>query len=416
MSRRRRLFTILGPGLLVAATGVGAGDLATAGLAGTRLGTTIIWAVLLGAFLNYVINEGLARWQLATGETLLEGAVRRLGKGVAWCFVPYLLLWSFLVPTALMSACGVALHSMLPIFEDDRQGKIVLGVLQSGTAVVLVLVGGFKLFEKIMSVCIFAMFVTVLVTACLIATDLGDILRGILLPSIPEVRGALAGTGLDWTVALMGGVGGTLTVLCYGYWIREAGREGPGELRTCRIDLGIAYLMTAFFGVALIIIASRVSAEDKGLKLIINLARSLAEPLGPVGPWAFMVGAWCAVFSSLLGVWQAVPYLFANFYALVTRPGERIEVDTRGKPYRLYLFAIATVPVAGLWIPFETVQRITGNVGAFCMPLLAVALLLLNGRTDWVGTKLRNRWPTVVVLGLILVFFGWILVKKIISV
>lgn len=74
------IFETLGPGILVAATGIGAGDLATATLTGNKLGVT----VLIGAFLKFVINEGLARWQLATSETLLEGAILRLGRPVQY--------------------------------------------------------------------------------------------------------------------------------------------------------------------------------------------------------------------------------------------------------------------------------------------------------------------------------------------
>ena len=51
---------LIGPGLLVAATGVGAGDLATGALAGARLGTVVLWAVIIGAGIKFVLNEGLA--------------------------------------------------------------------------------------------------------------------------------------------------------------------------------------------------------------------------------------------------------------------------------------------------------------------------------------------------------------------
>src|SRR5690606_25954179 len=83
---------VIGPGILVAATGVGTGDLVTGALAGTKLGVAVLWAALVGALLKFVLNEGLARWQLATGETVLEG-VRRHFSGVAiGLFLAYLLL------------------------------------------------------------------------------------------------------------------------------------------------------------------------------------------------------------------------------------------------------------------------------------------------------------------------------------
>ena len=92
-ARRPRfgLIVLAGPGLLLAATGVGGGDLATASIAGSLLGPAILWAVIVGAFLKFVVTEGLARWQLATGQTLLEGVVTRIGPVALWLFLPYLL-------------------------------------------------------------------------------------------------------------------------------------------------------------------------------------------------------------------------------------------------------------------------------------------------------------------------------------
>ena len=45
------------------------------------------------------------------------------------------------------------------------------------------------------------------------------LIAGLVVPAIPDLNGE----GLSWTIALMGGIGGTVTVLCYGYWITEKG-------------------------------------------------------------------------------------------------------------------------------------------------------------------------------------------------
>ena len=58
----RRSLRIIGPGLVLAATGVGAGDLVAASVSGARYGFAIVWAAALGALLKYVLNEGVARW------------------------------------------------------------------------------------------------------------------------------------------------------------------------------------------------------------------------------------------------------------------------------------------------------------------------------------------------------------------
>ena len=40
--------------------------------------------------------------------------------------------------------------------------------------------------------------------------------------------------------------------------------------------------------------------------------------------------------------------------------------------------------------------------------LLAVLLLVLNGRADWVGADMKNRWPALAGLVVTLGFFGWV--------
>ena len=59
----------IGPGIVIAATGIGAGDLVAASVVGAKFGTVILWSVLIGGIIKYVLNEGVARWQLASGET-----------------------------------------------------------------------------------------------------------------------------------------------------------------------------------------------------------------------------------------------------------------------------------------------------------------------------------------------------------
>lgn len=406
----KRFISILGPGLLVAATGVGAGDLATASFAGSFLGTTVLWAVVVGAFLKFTMTEGLTRWQLATGTTLLEGVVDRFGPVFGWLFLAYLLFWSFFVASALMSACGVTLHALIPIFEDAATGKIVFGILSSLLGIVLVLAGGYGLFEKIMRVCIGFMFFTVITTAVLLWPGTGVVLQGLFVPSIPDI----SGEGLTWTVALIGGIGGTVTVLCYGYWIREEDRNGKEDLQTCRIDLAAAYAMTALFGIAMVIIGSTIEIEGRGATLIVTLSEQLEKTIGPTGKWLFLAGAAGAVFSSLLGVWQAVPYLFSDVWKNLRQPriavyqGHEKELKSQALTYRVYIAALALLPMAGLFHSFREIQKFYAIVGAWFFPLLALTLLIMNNRTTWVGKQYRNHPSTNLVLLVVLAFFSWI--------
>ena len=71
---------IIGPGLVVAATGVGAADLVATLIAGQKFGYTLLWCVVVGCVMKIVLVEGAGRYSLATGRTIFEGW-RSLGPG-----------------------------------------------------------------------------------------------------------------------------------------------------------------------------------------------------------------------------------------------------------------------------------------------------------------------------------------------
>lgn len=407
----------LGPGILVAATGVGTGDLVTGALAGTTLGVAVLWAALVGAALKFVLNEGLARWQLATGETLLEGVRRHFGRAAIALFFAYLVLWSYVLGAALISACGAAMHAILPLGDPDRD-KLWMGVAHSALAVALVELGGYRLFEKVMKVCIALMFVTVVVTAVAVGPDWSAVLRGLLVPTLPRE----STEALRWTIGLMGGVGGTVTILCYGYWIREEGRQSLSSLNACRVDLAVGYAMTALFGMAMVIIGSQITVSGKSVTLLVTLSDTLGERLGTAARWTFLIGAWGAIFSSLLGVWQSVPYLFADTLRLWRQgPGDvgraRPTPPRPDRVYRAALYLLASVPVAGMFGSFASVQLTYAVCGALFIPLLAIALLLLNGSGERIGSARNRPLTTLALLAAVLMFvvYGYLEVRPLLG-
>lgn len=396
-SARPGLLARFGPGILVAATGVGAGDLLTASLGGSAVGVAILWAAVVGSVFKGFLNEGVARWQLATGTTVLEGWAR-LGPWLRNVFFVYLLGWSFFTGGALISACGAAGDALWPLGGDPETSRRIWGVVHSLVGLALVGLGGFRLFEKLMAACIALMFGAVLFAAVGSQPDWAAAARGLVIPSLPD-------KGTVWVLGLLGGVGGTVTMLSYGYWIREKGREGPQGLKTCQADLAVGYALTGMFGAAMVIIGSTLRLEGSGLKVASLLATRLEAVIGPAGYWVFLAGFWGAVFSSLLGVWEGIPYLFADFLRIHRKREPGPPVDLRKtRAWRLYLVALAIVPLPMLWAPLQRAQLAYAIVGALFMPLLAATLLWMNNRRAWVGA-LRNGWLTNAALVATLLLF-----------
>jgi len=398
-----RLVRSVGPGLAVAATGVGAGDLMAAMLAGADFGLALAWAIAAGAALKLALNEGIARWQLATGTTLLEGWCRHLGRFFQGYLVVYLAVWGFVVAAGLMSACGVAAHALAP-------GLSIRGwaVAHSLMALALVLAGRYRLFEALMKVFVAVMAATLLVSAALAIADLGA-LRG-LTPGLPSGSPAVV-------LGLIGGVGGSVTLLSYGYWIRERGWAGGGRLPEVRFDLAVGYLVTALIAVAMLVVAAGVLGGGGGMPegsaglvacgdaIGAAAAARLGPAAGDAGRLVFLLGVWGAVASSILGVWQGVPYLFADFVR-ARCGGEGREVDVRSWTYRGFLLYLALPPMALLALDRPVwVIRLYTVTGALFMPVLAASLLWLGSRARLVGA-LRNGRLATAVLALSLLLFA----------
>lgn len=397
---RLSLLGAIGPGILIAATGVGAGDLAGGALAGARLGVASLWVVLVGAGLKYVLCEGLARWQLQTGESLPQGVFHASPRFVRYLFLIYVAAWSVCIGGMLMSAMGECAQAVVPIGKSST-GRMVHGCLHSILAILLVRIGGFRLFERLMTVCIGVMFVTVLFVAALSAPDWAAVLRGLLIPDIPMA----GGNGITWTLTLMAGVGGTLTMLCYGTWIREKERTTVESLSICRIDLGAGYLMTALFGIGMVILGSQLKFDTglKGANLITTLATNMETELGEFGTaagWMFRAGAWGAVFSSLLGVWQSIPALITEMLPPTDTPSDD------NKRYNRLLILLGTIPALCLPFSLAAVQMIAGITGAMFLPMFALALLLLPRSQQAKQAKFRNGVFSSVVLTMCLLLFS----------
>lgn len=394
---------LAGPGLIVAAAGIGSGDVVSATVGGANYGVVLLWGIAIGAFFKFVLNEGIARWQLATGTTALEGWAEHLPVWVTIYFACYLLVWTVAVSAALTNATGLGIANLTGGAFSQPWGAVIHSLI----GFVFVFLGGYGPFEKLMKALVAIMGFSIVICAALTFNNPGATLQGLLLPRIP------AGSGSQ-VLSLIGGIGGSITILSYNYWMREERIAGPRFLAYVRGDVAIAYLFTALFGMSVMLIANQafftagVTISDA--QAVPRMADMLGRILGPFGAIAYSVGFWATVFASLLGVWQSVPYLYADFYSIIRKlpDGDRIAATkVTSVPYRLALLFItlAPLPFAFLGRPILVIVTFT-IVGSLFIPFLAATLLYMNNRVKWTPAVPRNHWTTNVLLMVILALFA----------
>ncbi|MBD3914042.1 Nramp family divalent metal transporter [Nocardioides hwasunensis] len=383
---------IVGPGLVVAATGVGAADLVATLIAGQKFGYTLLWCVVVGCVMKIVLVEGAGRYSLATGRTIFEGW-RSLGPWTTWYFGPYIVVWGFVYGAAAMAGTGLALAGLTGVLSVTWWG-ILSGLL----GLALVWSGRYSVFEKVLAAFVGVMFVTMVGAALLTLPNLGELLTG-LAPRIPD-------GGLVNTLALAGGVGGTITLAAYGYWLREKGWSTPTYMRVMRLDNSIAYVVTGIFVLATLIVGAELLystsvAIENGDQGLVDLAVVLQDRYGQWAGKVFLVGFWAAAMSSLVGVWNGVSLMFADFMTNV-RGGTSEDTDARagGKWYKAYILWLTFPPMVMMFLgkPVWLILAY-GVLGAFFMPFLAITLLwLLN--TDRTPAEWRNKLHSNVLMAL----------------
>ncbi|WP_328726069.1 Nramp family divalent metal transporter [Streptomyces sp. NBC_00259] len=382
---RKASWRHIGPGIVVAATGVGAGDLVATLIAGSKFGYTLLWAAVIGCLVKISLAEAAGRWHLATGRTLFDGW-RSLGSWTTVYFAGYVVVWGFVYGAAAMSSSALPLGALFPDVMDLKLWAVACGLV----GLVFVWFNRYAVFEKVMTVLVGVMFVVTVYLAVRVTPHLGDAFAG-LVPVLPD-------GSLIYTLGLIGGVGGTITLAAYGYWVNAKGWKDAGWMKVMRLDNRVAYLTTGIFVVAMLFVGAELLhssgvALAKGDKGLLDLGTVLEDRYGATTAKVFLIGFFATSFTSLIGVWHGVSLMFADFVAhyrpsLVPSGTPR----ERSLPFRAYLLWLTFPPIALLFLnqPFGLVI-VYGVIGAFFMPFLALTLvwLLNSSRTprEW-----RNGW------------------------
>ncbi|MDG9691475.1 Nramp family divalent metal transporter [Streptomyces mutabilis] len=417
---RKSSWRYIGPGIVVAATGVGAGDLVATLIAGSNFGYTLLWAAVLGCLVKISLAEAAGRWHLSTGRTLFDGWAS-LGRWTTWFFAIYVVVWGFSYGAAAMSSSALPLQALFPGVMDLEWWGVACGVV----GLVFVWFNKYAVFEKVMTVLVGVMFVVTVYLAIRVTPNLGDAFAG-LLPVIPDGEDSVLNT-----LGLIGGVGGTITLAAYGYWVNAKGWADTGWMKVMRLDNRVAYITTGVFVVAMLFVGAELLhaaniALSGGGKGLVQLGDILEDEYGTATAKFFLIGFFATSFTSLIGVWHGVSLMFADFVARLRERRAGAAVGTADKareivsgeherswPFRVYLLWLTFPPVILLFQgePFRLVI-IYGVLGAAFMPFLALTLiwLLNSSRTpaEW-----RNGWLSNSVLAVAGLLFLVLCVKEI---
>ena len=265
---------------IIAAAFIGPGTVTTAGASGARFGFSLLWALAFSTVACLVLQEASARVTVVSGNTLAEAIRKRFHGGLSGFVVVMIVLGAIVLGCAAYEA-GNVLGGVAGVgMQIDLPSRII--TLAVGIAAALLLFFGTTAWvARSLGAVVAIMGVTFLVTAILVKPPVGEIIRGTLLPSLPN----------ESSLLVLGLVG--TTVVPYNLFLGSGIAAGQrlGELR---FGLTVAVLFGGVISMGILVAGTSVV----GAFSFEALSNALT---GRLGAWAgvfFAIGLFAAGFSS----------------------------------------------------------------------------------------------------------------------
>jgi hypothetical protein len=421
----RSALKVIGPGAILLALSVGAGEWLLGPASAARYGPTILWITCGSVLLQVLLNTEMARYTLATGEPIFAGFMRT-APGPAfwgWTYAGLHLLqvgwpgWALGAATA-----GTALFLGRLPDEGDRAVVLYLGYLAFLTSVLLVL-----LHEHVEKTLEYAeWFMTWWIIAALLLTGFFLGPPGALASVGAGFLGPLLGSwpfppAADWFLlaglAAYSGAGGTINATLT-YWLRDKGfgmsgtvgyvqtvigaqrvnfsqagavfspseenlRRWKGWWKFLRVDQWVIWVSGSIVGMGLPVLATLPFIQPgtivNGYGVAAYHAQALAEQFGPTFWILALISSLWILFSTQLGN--------AEGFALVTTDilwvaSPRLREWRGGNARPVYYSALLAFTLGGclairLADPL-TLILIGANIAGGNFVVLALHTLVLN--------------------------------------
>jgi Mn2+/Fe2+ NRAMP family transporter len=387
-----------GPGIVVALSWVGTGDLIDNSVAGGNYGYALLWVLPLSLVFRFVFVNALGKYPLYNVQrdpSIVRG-IARTHPAFGWLMLVSFVLYTHILLAFTLSGVGVALEGLfggLPTFWWS-----VIGAL---SVFAVTLKGAYRLIERIFKVILVLTFVVGIV---LVGINWGELVKGFAF-ELPAQQG-LFDSGLVASSLVLATLG-SMANLFYPEFLREKGWTTPAHRRVQQYDLLFGTAVVLFLGVAVWAIGAEVLFGKQGVSDAGDIADALGTAVGPAGPYIFYLGLLGAAWTTVAGSLFALAKMVVEALHVV-RPGrgERYPDGRTSDP--AYRWVIVWGLLAVVWsLPhapgFVALVVVSHVLTSPFLLLIVIALIVMLNRTDIMG-RFTNSWKENVGLGLVAAF------------
>ncbi|MGE0129400.1 MAG: Nramp family divalent metal transporter [Blastocatellales bacterium] len=422
----------IGPGMILAASIVGSGELIATTTLGAKVGYTAMWIIILSCLIKPVVQAELGRYVIASGETGLAGFNRFPGPRVkvnwiVWAWAAMTLMTMMQIG-AMFGGVSQVMNLLIPSVPISAWILIFLGI-----TLALLLGGGYERIERLamVKVGLFTML---------------TFLAALLLIRMPQYfswdafwdgfKFKMPGAGFADAVAVFGITGvGASELFMYPYWCVEKGyarfagrRDGSPEwqhrargwIRVMHTDILASMIIYTIATIAFYLLGAGVlhgmQMVPKDSDMISTLSNIYTQTLGGWSRWIFYVGAIFTLYGTIFAATAANSRLFSDMLRLMG-VFSADDAAARVRYRNIFIVVLTVIPVILILNLTDPVQmvRIGGIAQAMMLPVIGIGAVYLRHRHLPKDIQ-PSRWVTVglwVAAALIVWLMGYSVIEAI---
>jgi len=436
---------MIGPGIVLAGTIVGSGELlVTTGL-GATTGYAFLWLILFSCIIKVFVQIELGRYTIASGKPTLgaldEIRVPRLGANVLvwWWFI--MMLATVFQLGAMTGTVGQALHLTLPNFNSfvtvpfanvewftqavGRRPELPWAWLVCGATILLLWSGGYRRLELVTTVIVVSVTLLTLAAACFLPWTKYPIRWNEAAAGLNPFTLASADKKAMFTALSVFGITGVgaTELFYYPYWCLEKGyaryvgyndgsdawkRRARGWIRVLYFDAWASMVVFTVSTVAFYFMGASVlhpqGLDPKGKDMIATLSHMFVDGVGDWTRPLFLIGAAAVLFKTLYLSCAGNARMAADFFGLA---GFKRYADS-GERSRWIVGLSLVFPVLGLclfllFVDPKTMVNIGGCAQAVTLPMIAGAALVFRFAKLDRGLRPSRMWDAVLIVATVLI-------------
>lgn len=361
-----------GPGIFAIGYTIGTGSVTSMIVAGSKFNMQLLWVLLLSCLFSGILMFAYGNYGLITGETALYGFKKNLkyGKALAILIIVGVTFGQW---NSLMGILGISSNIIFEILAANFEGLsvfkyetvLITAIIIIITFYLLMLVGKYTFFEKILVIFVTLMGFSFVLSLCFVQPLPLDVING-LIPSIPDVPG-----GKMLVAAFVGTTMASATFLSRPLFVKGKGWTIKNLDQQKRDAITAAILIFIISGVIMAVAAGALFHQSKEVTQVLDMANTL-EPVA--GKWAvtiFFFGALSAGLSSIFPCLLIAPLLVADYQSGT--------LDTNSKQFRIITGIACLVALIGPAFganPIE-IQILSQVFNVFVLPLVIMGIIIM---------------------------------------